>query len=126
MTQPTNRIFRDQRGVVSIFIVLFAAIFMTIITVSFLSVMTHDQRQATTSNLTQNAYDSAMAGVEDAKRAIARCQNQPSASGCEKINSGDCTTLTEVGVVGQPLKTDGNNEEYPLQQSEGDNTLNQA
>ena len=120
----------DERGVVSIFIVIFAAIFMTIITVSFLSLMVHDQQQATNNELSQNAYDSAMSGVEDAKRAIAGCKNGTiSEASCQKLGSGACTTLSDVGVVHAPqTMTDGSgNREYPLQGSEGDtNSLNQA
>lgn len=127
MIALTRSSSHDQRGVVSIFIVIFSAIFMTIITVSFLSVMTHDQKQATQNNLSQNAYDSAMAGVEDAKRAIVKCEQNQSAPGCDEIKGGsnDCDMLSLIGI-NQPQTGTGGNSEYPLQQSEGANTLNQA
>lgn len=127
MIALTRNSTHDQRGVVSIFIVIFSAIFMTIITVSFLSVMMHDQKQATQNDLSQNAYDSAMAGVEDAKRAIVKCEQNPGAPGCDLMNndSTDCNMLSAIGIV-HPDTTSGNNSEYPLQQNEADNTLNQA
>lgn len=127
MIALTRNTTHDQRGVVSIFIVIFSAIFITIITVSFLAVMTHDQQQATQNNLSQSAYDSAMAGVEDGKRAIVKCEQNPTGPGCNLIGSGtvDCNMLAAIGI-NQPQTTTGNNSEYPLQQNEASNSLNQA
>lgn len=119
---------RGERGVVSIFIVIFAAIFMVVITVSFLLVMMRDQQQATQYDLSQNAYDSAMSGVSDAERAIALCAANPALAGCNQLTTGGCQTLGNIATLGVSFSTapDGN-KEYPIQTTAGgNNDLNQA
>lgn len=96
-----------QRGAVSLFSVVFAMLLMTIITISFLRIMIADQTEATNNDLAQSAYDSAQAGVEDAKRALVwyanNCKGGSAPSGCASIASNVCnqaivkaTGLTET------------------------------
>ncbi len=95
-----------DRGGVSIFIVVFTALMVTIVTASFVQIVLRNQQIASNNDLSQSAYDSAMAGVEDAKRALVRlreCENDPS-NDCElaiqaALNSPDCDALGQLGVV---------------------------
>lgn len=97
---------RYDRGGVSIFIVVFTALMVTIVTASFVQIVLRNQQIASNNDLSQSAYDSAMAGVEDAKRALVAlrdCENDP-ADTCENpirtaLNSNDCDTLGQAGVV---------------------------
>lgn len=66
---------KRQSGVASLVVVMFTAMIVVLITVSFVRIMLSDQQQASVNDLSQSAYDSAQAGVEDAKRAIIRYQN---------------------------------------------------
>lgn len=101
-----------QRGAVSIFIVVFSALFVTIITVSFVSLMIRGQQQATNADLSNSAYDAALAGVEDAKRVLLQYRQCARAnfvgSGCSALSA--LFDSPECDMVRRALttNTDGN------------------
>ena len=128
-----------KKGGVSIFIVIVVGVLVSIMSASFLRLMFRDQEQASKLDLSQSAYDSAQAGVEDAKRflRIFRAACGPSGTGIfegatyncnamrDAIQNESCYTLATAGI-GNP------NGETIIQTTSGaggasnDASLNQA
>ena len=128
-----------KKGGVSIFIVMVVGVLVSIMSASFLRLMFRDQEQASKLDLSQSAYDSAQAGVEDAKRFLRIFRAACGASGtgifegvtfnCNAMRSAiqneSCYTLATAGI-GNP------NGETIIQTTSGaggasnDASLNQA
>lgn len=91
---------RLQSGAVSIFAVVFSALLLTVLTVGFIGLMISGQQRAVNNDLSQSAYDAALAGAEDAKRAVRACIDGVG-SVCGELDSPhDCKVIARAGITG--------------------------
>ena len=56
----------ERQGVASLYVVVFATILFGVITLSFTRIILSEVEQSSDDDLSQSAYDAALAGVEDA------------------------------------------------------------
>ncbi len=86
-----------KQGVASLYVVIFATILFGVITLSFIRIILSEASQSSNDDLSRSAYDSALAGVEDAKIAVNKyfaCMSEPgkTKSDCEysSLFGGTC------------------------------------
>ena len=119
---------KRQKGAVSIFIVLFATMLFVAISIGFAIFMMRDQDRATDNDLSRSALDSAQAGVEDAKRVLAKyndcTERNAGSTECvdliSTVRGGKCDTVAKIlgggQVEGDKIIRQSNNDEQ-LQQA---------
>ncbi len=113
----------SKKGVASLYVVIFATILFGVITLSFIRIILSESSQSSNDDLSQSAYDSALAGVEDAKIAVNRyyqCINNggnPDSCGFNTLFGGNCDDFKLKGYLG--YNYDG---EVLIQESDSNNS----
>jgi len=103
ITTANQHRYREQ-GATSLVIVMFSVLLFVIVAVGFIQLMTSEQRASTDTELSRGAYDSALAGVEDGKRVLKDCLDNPDLvnnPACAVIVAGKCSTVSDAGFVTQ-------------------------
>ncbi len=112
-----------KKGAASIYVVVFATILFSVITLSFIRIILSETSQSSNDDLSQSAYDSALAGVEDAKTAINQYYHCLSSSGDANTCNGETLfkqNCSEYGLV-RYLYGEDNQGEVKIQESSNPN-----
>lgn len=107
-----------EQGATALIIVMFSALLFVTITVGFMKIMADEQARTNDNELSQGAYDSALAGVEDGKRVLAACADG-NAVACATIDSPSkkCTTVIDAGFAVGSKNGNGTTDEVYLKTS---------
>lgn len=95
-----------KQGAASLYIVIFTTLLLGLIVLSFTRVMVSDAQQTSNQDLSQSAYDSALAGVEDAKVALLKyhdCISQNATA--PGTTCGNIVTQMQAGIAAQSCDT---------------------
>lgn len=87
----------------SFYVVIFATILFGVVTVSFVRIILSEATQSSNDDLSRSAYDSAIAGVEDAKTAVNRYYSCINGTG----NAGDCGEQERAKLFSQNCTQEG-------------------
>ena len=95
-----RRQVKTRKGASAIYVVIFTATLLSIIALSFIRLMLSESTRTTDYSLSQSAYNSALAGVEDAKIVLIKYQNclisGESCSEYEAVFGGDANSLVNA------------------------------
>lgn len=83
------RKYNGQSGMVSILTVLFLMVLLSVFTISFIKIVSDEQRQATDNDLAASALAAAQSGIEDGKRIIMYCASHPGPACTNLLSSGN-------------------------------------
>jgi hypothetical protein len=84
-----ERKYKFKKGAASFYIVAFSTLILLIVATSFAAVIISEVTRTANDDLAQSAYDSALAGVEDAKLAFYSYQNCLKQTSKEVVPDGD-------------------------------------
>lgn len=101
----THAYRRYEQGATALLIVTFSVLLFVVVTVGFMQLMTAERSSSNDNELSRGAYDSALAGVEDGKRVLKTCLDNPDFSGgnaaCTAIAANTCKTTIDANTVSE-------------------------
>lgn len=123
-----------KQGGVSMFIVIVSCLLVAVIVAGFIRLMLRDQSLSSVLDISQSAYDSAQAGVEDSKRFLSMYNSECSSG--ENLTSSKCqnmhaaltsdTGAEDCNILGKALISASSGETKIQTATSADSKLDQA
>ena len=131
---------KTKKGAAAIYVVIFTATLLSIISLSFVRLMLSEMGRTGNYSLSQSAYNSALAGIEDAKIVLLRYQNCVNNDGkysinntaikcgdyIEKLQTKASENAENCDLVGQLLEYNTSNHETIIQTGGSKNQITDA
>ncbi|MBQ3430528.1 hypothetical protein IJG20_00240 [Candidatus Saccharibacteria bacterium] len=108
----TNQTFKT--GATSIYVVVIATLLFSVITVAFIRIIINESAKTLSDELSQAAYDAALAGVEDAKVALKKyneCKQNPRLATCESPT--DIVSIIDNSLANSRNESNDNSNNKP-------------
>lgn len=124
-----------KKGAASFYIVAFSTLILVVIAISFATVVLAEVARTSNADLSQSAYDAALAGIEDAKIAFLKykkCLENPNAENGNAVTCADIINYMKnpdcdmVAHILSRYEKSENGEVIVKETTEGDNQMNQA
>jgi len=100
MQKKSTRKIQTKKGAASFYVVAFSTLILVVIAVSFATIVLAEVARTSNADLSQSAYDAALAGVEDAKTAVLKYQN--CLKDMNSLNGADVTCADVVYYMEHP------------------------
>lgn len=116
-----------KKGIASFYVVAFSTLILLIIVISFATLVVSQLERSSNADLSQSAYDAALAGIEDAKIAYSNykyCADGGSDMDCSKIL--EAVEDQKCDMLGVMLGRDWGENGVMVKESEESNNLQQA
>lgn len=96
-----------KKGAASFYIVAFSTLILVIIAASFAAIIVSEMTRTSNDDLAQSAYDSALAGIEDAKLAVANYQTcaQTAAGVADGLDGDGTLSCSEIRYLVEEKKS---------------------
>ena len=99
-----------ERGAAALLVVIFSILLLMTVSLGFMRLVVTDQARTSNDELARGAYDAALAGVEDGKRALLACTAAGDVNACAAINADQCNTIFSAKILSSAHTSDDTGE----------------
>lgn len=119
--------YQTKKGAASIYVTIFVALILSVVTLSFARLAISELSKTGDDDLYASAYDSALAGIEDAKIAIDNClKNTDDINECNVLLGAECNSFIDSGYITRTVTPSSKEVFIQEKNTNSDETITQA